>query len=366
MLTGIRVIDFSRHLPGPHATLRLADLGAEVIKIEPPEGDPVRLPKEHDGEDGFVFRAQNRGKKSMVLNLKERHDQQVALKLIRSADVVVESFRPGVAKRLGIGYEDAVKINPGIIYCSITGYGQDGPMHHLGSHDLNYLALSGFLSQLKDREGRPVHPTHTIADLIGSIVASESILAALVQREKTRKGAYLDIAITDALISLMINHILIQSATGQPNGISILNNQVICYGLYETKDGRYMSLAALETKFWRNFCEAVNRPDWLTSQLTPPVEENTVYQELKKLFKERTFAQWCSFAQEVDCCLAPVLETGELKDHPYVQARQLIQQEKGLLYTLTRPRGHAFLKGDYPYPKLGEHNEELKATLGEG
>lgn len=363
MLTGIRVLDFSRYLPGPFATLRLADWGAEVIKIEPPEGDPIRQPREQDDGDGYVFRAHNRGKKSVVLNLKDAKDREIALDLMRTADVMVESFRPGVAKRLGISYEDALKVNPSIIYCSLTGYGQSGPMHHMGSHEINYMALSGFLTQLKDREGRPIHPTHTMADLVVGIAASEAILAALVQRGKTGLGCHLDIATADVMVSLMINHIMVHSATGEKNGIAVLNNQVVCYALYETKDGRYVSLAAMEKKFWKNFCKAVDREDWLPHQFTPPSENNPVYQEIRALFKERTFAEWCSFALEVDCCLTPVLETEEIIDHPYIKARQLIIEQEGLHYTLTRPKEQTAIKGALSYPRLGEHTEEVVSSL---
>jgi crotonobetainyl-CoA:carnitine CoA-transferase CaiB-like acyl-CoA transferase len=226
--------------------------------------------------------------------------------------------------------------------------------------------MSGILSQMKDNTGKPIHPTHTFADLIGAIAASESILAALVQRGKTGKGTYLDIAIADVMVSLMINHILIQSGTGEGDGISFLNNKVICYALYETKDGRYISLAALESKFWQNFCQAVHKEEWVPAQFTPPAEENPVYQEVKELFKQRTFAEWCAFSRKVDCCMTPVLETEELIDQPYIKERNLIKNVGGLRYALTRPGGQSFLDSDTPYPKLGEHTDEILASLRKG
>lgn len=364
MLTGIRVIDFSQYLPGPYATLRLADLGAEVIKVESPKGDPARFPPEHDGGERYVFRAQNRDKKSVLLNLKERTEQLIVLDLIKEADVVIESFRPGVANRLGIGYEDVIKVKPDIVYCSLSGYGQEGEMSHLGSHDLNYMALSGVLSQLKDDEEKPIHPSTTLADLVGGVAASESIVAALLQKERSGKGAYLDIALADVMATLMTNHVLIESATGKPNGIERLDRNLICYGLYETGDGRFVSLAALEPKFWENFCMAVEKKEWLNAHLTAPEATNPIYIEVTELFASRTFAQWTEFSQQVDCCMTPVLETGELAHHPYYRSRKLIEERWGHQYVATRFHGGESLLGESTAaPKHGEHTKELLEKL---
>ena len=192
MLKGIKIADFTQNLPGPYATLRLADLGAEVIKIEPPTGDHARYPLEKDQKENYLFRSMNRNKKSLALNLKNEEDKEVALEIIRKSDVLIESYRPGVMERLGLGYEDIRAIHPTIIYCSLSGYGQEGSMHQLGSHDLNYMALSGVLAQLKDNTGKPIQPTITFADLIGGTSATEAILAALFNRERSGNGSYLD------------------------------------------------------------------------------------------------------------------------------------------------------------------------------
>ncbi|MFC5587745.1 CaiB/BaiF CoA transferase family protein [Sporosarcina soli] len=364
MLKGIRIIDFSQYLPGPYTTLRLADLGAEIIKVESPIGDPARFPPEKDGGDKYVFRAQNRDKKSIILNLKERSDQQIALDLIKQADVVIESFRPGVTKRLGISYEQVLKENSDIVYCSLSGYGQEGEMSHLGSHDLNYMALSGVLSQLKDDDDRPVHPSTTIADLVGGITASETILAALLQKERTGEGAYLDIALADTVLSLMTNHVLIESATGGQKGVERLHKQVICYGLYETKDGRFVSLGALEQKFWQNFCLAVNKEEWLPEHFSMPVDTNPIYVEIKKLFKNRTLEEWTTFSLEVDCCMAPVLEAGELANHPYYKARNMIHKKWGNNYVATRfTNGQSLLENSTYPPAHGEHTTKVLGEL---
>lgn len=360
MLSGIRVIDFSQYLPGPYATLRLADMGAEIIKIESPNGDLGRFPTEKDGGPRYAFRGQNRDKKSVMLNLKEATEQRRAMDLIKHADVVIESFRPGVTKRLGISYEEIIKEKPDIVYCSLSGYGQEGEMSHLGSHDINYMALSGVLSQFKDDGGKPVQPSTTMADLVGGIAASESIIAALLQKERTGKGTYIDLALADAAVTLMTNHVLIESATGKPNGIEKLHKQLVAYSLYETKDGRFISLGALEFKFWKNFCKAVGREDWIPAHLSASDETNPVYAEVKQLFLKRTFDQWTLFSQQVDCCMAPVLETGEIINHPYYKTRKLVQERWGLNYVSTRyNKGESLLENSTPPPGHGEHTNEL-------
>ena len=349
MLDGIKIIDFTNYIPGPFATLRLAELGAEVVKIEAPEGDPAR-----NTGNGYVFNAHNRGKKSIVINLKEPEGKMLALDLLARADVVVESFRPGVMDKLGLGYEAGKKINPKIVYCSVTGYGIDGQMSKLGSHDLNYMSLSGALAQMKDNTGRPVHPTHTFSDYIGGMAASERILAALVARGKTGKGSYHCISIADSMASLMANHVLIEKETGYPNGVSVLNGTVIGYGVYETKDGRYVSLGALEPKFWNNFCVAVGRENWLSAHYSRPENSNPVFVELVDLFKSKSLSEWADFGMKVDCCLTPVLEAGELDQYPYWSEKKFVMQEGQIKMHADLP-----LQPGTPPPKKGEQTEEI-------
>lgn len=349
MLDGIKIVDFTNYIPGPFATLRLAELGAEVIKVEAPVGDPAR----NTGE-GYVFKAHNRGKKSIVIDLKQSDGKMLALDLLARADAAVESFRPGVMDKLGLGYEAVKKINPGIVYCSVTGYGLSGEMSSLGSHDLNYMSLSGALAQMKDGTGKPVHPTHTFSDYIGGMAASERILAALVARGKTGEGSFHCISIADSMASLMVNHVLIENETGYQNGVSVLNGTVIGYGLYETKDGRYVSLGALEPKFWNNFCKAVGREEWLSAHYSRPENSNSVYLELVDLFKSKPLSEWAEFGRKVDCCLTPVLEAGELAEYSYWNQRGFIL-----------PEGQIKMHGDLPAkdgattPEKGEHTEEI-------
>ncbi len=358
MLEGIRIIDFSQYLPGPHATLRLSDIGAEVIKVESPQGDPSR-PSASQKRDGLVFLTQNRNKKSVVLDLKNTVDQQTALHLISEADIVVEGFRPGVVSRLGIAYEDVVKVKKDIIYCSISGYGQTGPMSEMGGHDINYLSLSGVLAQLKDQNGRPVQPSTTIADFVGGMAASEAILGAIVKKLRTGGGSYIDLSITDSLLSIMSNHIVIESVTGEENGISKLNNQYVCYSLYETRDGRYMSLGALEPKFWQNYCRALNKEKWLPEHFSLARQENPVFVEMKQVFASRTFEQWIEFSRQVDCCMAPVLETSELYTYPLFQERGVLMEKEGIRHTSIKySSAEAIVHTNAP--ELGEHTNEMK------
>ncbi|PSR23218.1 MAG: CoA transferase [Sulfobacillus acidophilus] len=335
MLENITVVDFSTLLPGPYATLRLADMGATVIKIEPPGGDPARSIGPVAQGTSLVFLAYNRKKTSVMLNLKDESDRNQALSMIRTADVVIEGFRPGVADRLGIGYDTANLINPRIVYCSLTGYGQTGSMTQQAGHDLNYLAVSGILSQLVDHHNQPIVPNLQLADLLGGIVAVEAILAALISRHHSGHGQHLDMAITDALIGLLGGHAAIQKHTGYPHGVAELAGTIICYNLYTTLDNRLVSLAALELKFWTTFCQAVNRPEWIAHQTSPAELSNPIYREMVTLFHKRPLSWWHRFSAQVDCCLQPVLEVHEALASPLATERDLVGVEQTSLGTFS-------------------------------
>ncbi|MGO4889790.1 CaiB/BaiF CoA transferase family protein [Anaerobacillus sp. MEB173] len=360
MLDGIRVVDFSQYLPGPYASMRLADRGAEVVKVESLNGDPARVMADQKDGTGLIFLANNRNKKSVALNLKEDEGRQIALDLVANADVIIESFRPGVMARLGLSYEEVKKVNPMIIYCSLSGYGQDSSISHLGSHDLNYMALSGLLSQLKTSDGTPVQPSMTFADLIGGIAASEAILGALVQRGRKGIGQYIDLAIADVMVSFMANHAAIASETGHKYGLSELAGELVCYNIYQTQDDRYITLGALEPKFWQNFCKAVEKEQWIEGHYSKAEESNTLYKEVKDLFFSRTFAEWHEFSMQVDCCLMPVFETNELKKLQYINERELIKDDQsGTTYVAT----NTSLSQTLMTPGLGQHTEELLGQL---
>lgn len=300
------------------------------------------------------------------MDLKKAEGRRLALALIEKSDVVLESFRPGVMKRLGLDYDRVRQVKPDIVYCSISGYGQDGNLSHLGSHDLNYMALSGILSQLKDERGRPVHPGVTLADFIGGMAASEAILLGLFQRERTGEGRFLDMALQDVLVSFMNPHERIYQQMGRKNGISVLTGGAICYHLYETKDRRYVSMAALEPKFWRHFCEAHGRTDWIPAQFSQPARDNPVFEEIRMLFHSRTLDEWIQFSQEVDCCMAPVLEPGERERHPFFKESGLLSGSAPEdIQAATRRDCHYNEEKPVSPPRLGEHNRDvLRGLLG--
>lgn len=360
MLQEIRVLDFTNYLPGPFTTMRLAELGAEVIKIEPESGDPGRWLAAGTNVDGAVFTANNRGKMSIALNLKDVSDRNIALNLISSADAVIESFRPGVMKRLGLDFETVRKLNEKIVYCSLTGYGMDGEYSHLGSHDLNYMAVSGSLAQMKDNTGKPVHPTNTFADFVGGFAASERLLAGILSAKLTGSGSYHCISIADVMTSLMGNHLEMYAHTGSSYGLKELSGDYICYHIYETSDARYMALAALEEKFWGNFCSAVGKQEWMAAHFSETHATNAVFRELQALFLSRTFAEWVHFAKEIDCCMTPVLETEELGSFPLFKERKLIRNQTAVKMFSDLNKE---MQGDAPY--LNEHGPGLKKELNE-
>jgi len=358
LLEGITVVDFSQYFPGPFCTLRLQDRGATVIKVETPTGDPARTMDTIDGKEGCVFRSQSRGKKSVVVDLKNSEQYKKIVKVISKADVVIEGFRPGVVQKLGIDFDTLLKVNPKLVYCSLSGYGQSGTLSKLGGHDINYMALSGVLSQMRAPSGAPIKPFIAIADLVGGLSASEAILSGLVYRARTGKGIYLDLSMTDTMVSFMGLHVSLQSATGAEHGIY---NDYIAYDVYETKDGRHVTLGAIEEKFWVNFCKGVDREDMIPGHYASPDADNYYRMELIKIFKSRTFAEWSDFSLKVDCCLAPVLDSSELRDSVYIKDRRLIEEKWGMAYVGTNyDPDESFLNCDAPYPELGQDDGLLK------
>ncbi|ANU21254.1 CoA transferase [Planococcus plakortidis] len=313
-LSGVRVLDVTYYVPGPFAGMRLAEIGAEVIKIEPPAGDPSRRMG-----GGLVHRAHNAGKQIVHLDLKSESGKREMLELVRSADALIETFRPGVMKKLGLDYESVKEHKGDIVYCSLSGYGQTGELAHLGSHDLNYLALSGALEQLRDNVGRPVHPTNTLADYTGGLLASEQILAALIRKFRTGAGTYLDIALAEVMAEFLPNHDAYAESGLSDHGVPEIGGSRISYAIYETKDGRFVTLGALEEKFWHNFCELAKRPDWLSwAECAPDTPEHG---QVEAFFKSKSWQEWYGLSLVHDCCLAPVLTADERHRHPFFLGR---------------------------------------------
>ena len=368
-LDGLRVLDFTRLLPGPYATLVLADLGAEVIKIESPKGgDYLRWMPPLTGKISYAFNALNSGKSSLAVDLKSREGIEIIHKLVVDADVLIESFRPGVMDRLGLGYEALKAINPKLIYCAISGYGQDGPMKERAGHDLNYQGLAGIVGSAGPRGEKPAMPGAQLADLGGGALWSlTGILAALYQRRSTGLGSFIDVSMTDgslAFLQMALAPHLGSGAATPERGGDTLTGGLACYDVYETQDGKFMSLAALEPKFWVAFCTATQRTDLLSRQFgnSRQIEETRL--ELTDLFKSRTRAEWTALLEDVDCCCEPVLAPDELAYHPLHRERvNVIEDSAGVrrLRTPLRPR-------DAPAPEkapgLGAGTTTILSGLG--
>jgi crotonobetainyl-CoA:carnitine CoA-transferase CaiB-like acyl-CoA transferase len=326
-LAGLRVIDLTRLLPGPVATLRLAELGAEVLKIEDPDaGDPSRvmLQSAHErarGQPSAFFRLVNRGKRETRLDLKSETGRTVLEALVRESHVVVESFRPGVMERLGLGYARLAAVNPKLVYCAITGYGAKGPLSQRPGHDINYLGYAGVLDQIAAPDGSPVIPNIQIADLLGGAsTAVVQILAALWQVARGGDGAFLDVSMTHAMhANNVIARASSEAAALKPGG-GLLNGGVPCYNVYRTADDRWVAVGALELKFWERLCRALNRPDWVDrhwtrGQAIGGADAAAVTRELAELFASHPLAAWMALLEPLDCCVSPVLTVEEAREH---------------------------------------------------
>ena len=269
-LAGIRILDLTRLLPGPVATLHLADLGADVIKIEDPQvGDYARTLGTGQGGDSAYFRMINRNKRGLLLDLKQPEGVEVFMRLAATADVIVESFRPGVVDKLGVGYAAVAAVNPKIAYCSISGYGQDGPYKDLAGHDINYLGYAGVLDQIGREGGDPALPNFQIADLLGgALTAAMGILAAVLDAQRSGQGRYIDVAMTDSVLAHTYFSMLRLNDAGHsaPRGSDLLSGGLPCYATYRCADGRHMAVGALEGKFWKTCCELLGRPAWIERQ----------------------------------------------------------------------------------------------------
>jgi crotonobetainyl-CoA:carnitine CoA-transferase CaiB-like acyl-CoA transferase len=383
-LEGVRVLDLSRLLPGGFASLLLADFGAEVLKVEDTGmGDYIRwAPPYYDGAEdsakSALFLSLNRNKRSIRIDLKSEAGREVLLRLVHDYDVVLESFRPGVLERLGVGYERMREVNPGIVHCAISGYGQDGPLRDRAGHDMNYLALMGLLGLTGERDGPPVQAAGQIADLGGgALMAAFGILAALRERDggKYRPGSGLgqvvDVSMADGALSwlaLVAGRYFAEQVTPQRGGLELAGS-LICYRPYECADG-WVALGALEPKFWQAWCRGVEREDLIEQQFEGPGSK--AHEEVQKVFKGRTREEWLQFALQHDCCLEPVLGLDEALDSELVRAREMVVEidqpgvaggvrQLGIPVKLTRTPGH---HAQRPGPALGEHTAEILREAG--
>jgi alpha-methylacyl-CoA racemase len=389
-LEGIKVLDLSRLLPGGFCSLLLADFGADVLKVEDTGmGDYIRWSPPyyegaHESAKSALFLSLNRNKRSIRLDLKTEPAREVLLRLVREHDVVLESFRPGVLDRLGVGYERMREENPGIVYCAISGYGQTGPKREASGHDMNYLGLVGLLGLTGELGGEPVQAAGQIADLGGgALMAAFGIMAALHERdgspardgrpERAGSGAgqVVDVSMADGALSwlAMVAAGYFADGTVPRRGDLPLAGSLVCYRPYECADG-WVTLGALEPKFWQAWCRGVGREDLIAKQFERPGSD--AHAQVQEIFKTRNRADWEAFARKHDCCLEPVLELDEALDSELVRAREMVVEidqpgaerpvrQLGIPVKLTRTPGeHARLPG----PALGEHTEEVLVAAG--
>jgi alpha-methylacyl-CoA racemase len=369
-LAGVRVLDLTRLLPGPMATLYLADLGADVVKIEDTgAGDYARTLDPSGPQPNAVFVALNRGKRSVSLDLKHPDGRAAFLALARSADVVVEGFRPGVVKALGVDHAAVARVNPRIVYCSLTGYGQDGPRAGAAGHDVNYLGYAGVLEQCGAAGGPPVLGNVQIADLLGgAATAAIAILAALFAARLRGEGRSIDVAMADGALAhnVFALHALVQHGGTAARGDDLLTGGVPCYGVYATSDGRHLAVGALERKFWDALCAALHRPDLADGHLARGPAGARVRDELARIFAGATQTQWIERLAGIDCCVTPVLDLAAALDDPQYRARGMVHACADGRIDIAPPAridGHAFVPGR-PAPLQGEHSELLLREAG--
>ena len=377
-LQGIRVLDLTRVAPGSLCTMMLGDMGAEVIKIEQPPQPGVRRagsgisPTGEEGRRKAAYYAPNRNKKSLGLNLKSEEGRQVFHQLAGGADVIVEGFRPGVMKRLGVDYESIAETTPGIVYCSLTGYGQDGPYEQMPGHDINYISTGGALDLIGTAEGPPVVPLNLVGDYAGGTLhAVIGILLALVARERTGRGQHVDISMTDGAVALLTAFAseYFQSGTVAKRGDTILSGTAPCYGAFETKDGGYISLGCIEPWFWENLCRALGREDFIPHQHSEE-RQGEVLSWLKEVFLTKNRDEWFEALKGKDIPVAKVNSLAEVFSDPQMLHRQMKVEVDHPTIGPVSQVGIAIKLSDTPgrirslSPLFGEHTDQVLLDAG--
>jgi alpha-methylacyl-CoA racemase len=378
-LEGVRVLDLTRLLPGGFCSLLLADAGADVIKVEDTGmGDYVRWAPPFYGDDSqqalgtrsALYLALNRGKRSIRLDLKSEAGRDTFLRLASDADVILESFRPGVLDKLGVGYDRLREQNPRIVYCAITGYGQTGPTTQRAGHDMNYLGLTGLFGLTGEPGGRPIQSAGQIADIGGgALMAAFGVMAALWERERSGAGQLVDVSMTDGALSwlAMVAAAYFCDGVVPQRGEGQLTGGFVCYYPYEAADG-WVTCGALEPKFWRNFCDGVDRRDLVDKQFAKPGSDD--WREIAEIFRGRTRDEWRAFNDRHDAMIEPVLDLDEVLESELVRAREMVvdvdQPGIGTVRLLGQPVRLSRTPGDdtRPAPALGEHTEEVLAEAG--
>jgi alpha-methylacyl-CoA racemase len=378
-LDDVKILDLTRLLPGGFCTLLLADLGADVIKVEDTgQGDYVRWAPPYYGSEehtplgtrSAIYLALNRNKRSVRLDLKQEGGRQALLKLAESADVLVESFRPGVLDKLGVGFDVLRQANPALVYCPITGYGQDGPNRDRAGHDMNYLGLNGILGLTGEAGGPPIQSGAQIADLGGGgLMAAVGILAALQEARRSGEGQMVDISMTDGSLSWLVMEAARYFGSGEvpERGNIMLSGGIVCYRPYEAADG-WVTCGALEPKFWQRFCRAVDREDLIEKQFEKPGTD--AHQQVAEIFRTKTRAEWKAFNDEHDAMIEPILDLDEALESELVREREMTvtyeQPEMGEITQLGFPIKLSRTPASIvrPAPALGEHTAEILADRG--
>ncbi len=360
-LNGIRVLDLSRLLPGPYCSMLLADHGAEVISIE----------DQRFRGDGLFFKSLYRNKQHLSLNLKHAEGKEVFFRLAEQCDVIIEGFRPGVAKRLGVDYQTIHERFPRIVYCSISGYGQTGPWSDKAGHDINYLAAAGILDLIGPAEGPPSIPGIQIADIGGSMHGVIGILLALIARNNTGTGQYIDISMTDSLLGFLSlpHYFYSQSGKSPRRSNELLSHRFACYNTYATRDGSYMAVGALELRFWQQLCVSLGLEEYIDLQFDEDRREEIIT-ALQEVFQKKSGDQWQRFFADDDVCCTRVLRLEELHEHPLFKAREVFVDSEQQDGTLAKALGVSIKMSDTPGAintapaSFGQHNEEILYRLG--
>jgi len=375
-LAGIRILDLTRLLPGPALSMHLADLGADVIKVEDTgDGDYMRafppLATNANGQEvNAAFENVNRGKRSIRLDLKQPQGRDLLLRLVDRAEALVEGFRPGVMYRLGLGWETLHARNPKLVFCSLTGYGQTGPLAHRAGHDLNYCAMTGVLDQIR-ADGRPAIPNLQIGDLLGgTLTALSALLAALLGAQRTGEGSRIDAAMTDGLlVHHVFPHADLDAGVVPVAGRTLLTGGAPCYGVYETADGGRLAVGALELKFWSAFCDAAGLANlrerhWALGLAPGSAESDAMATQVAARIRQKSRAEWEAVFAGVDACVTPVLTPAEALAHPHHHARRLLHRRGKVtaIGPLAAIDGNGIADG--PAPRAGEHTREVLAEVG--
>ncbi|MFN8298934.1 MAG: CoA transferase [Chitinophagales bacterium] len=371
-LKGVKVIDFTRLLPGPLATMFLADMGADVIKVEDPDSpDYIRDFEPRRNGVAFMYLALNRNKRSLGINYRSAEGKALLYDLIKTADVLVEQYRPGVMNDLGFGYEAVKQLNPKLIYVSVTGYGQQSTMAAAAGHDLNYVALSGNLGITGVKNGAPVIPGFQLADIAGgAYMAMNAVTAALYQREKTGKGEWIDVAMTDCVVPFTVLQHALYQATGKNPGRAgyELNGALANYNVYACADGKYIALGSLEPKFWNVFCKRAGRTDW-PERFLKEEELGALKAEVQQFFSAKNREEWLAFFAEDDICLTPVNELEDLDTDPYLQSRNMFIENEhpsvGKYKTINQPLKFkdSNFENNWSAPELGADSASILKEL---